>query len=404
MTKTGAGTLTLSGENSYSGGTDLKEGRVAVRQQPRSGHRRARHARRHDAALCRRWADLANPIAFTDAVDPIVDTGPFTATLTGAITGPGDLSKIGSGTLILSGANTYTGATAVTEGTLRAGVSNTFSPASAHSVAAGATLDLAGFSQTRGGPHQRRHCLSHRRYSWHHPHRHRPLRGQQRPPAPGHLPGRQRQRERPAGPQRPRAAASGNTTVQVVNLGGLGALTTGNGIELVSAINGATTTAQSTKDAFALQGGHVDAGAYRIPPAARRCRRCRRELVPALHQHHHPARALQYSPAPAKNLPHRRRLFLLCRLQPRPPIQVPTYRAEVPLFAALPEQLRQSNLAMLGNLHQRIGDDDMKTAAGAKRRGDVSQPAERRAWGRVAQHAAATSSKAAPSAPKAMAA
>ncbi|WP_157103455.1 autotransporter outer membrane beta-barrel domain-containing protein, partial [Variovorax sp. WDL1] len=62
--------------------------------------------------------------------------------------------------------------------------------------------------------------------------------------------------------------ASGRTTVQVVNLGGLGALTTGNGIELVSALNGATTTAQSTKDAFALQGGHVDAGAfeYRLQP------------------------------------------------------------------------------------------------------------------------------------------
>ena len=60
----------------------------------------------------------------------------------------------------------------------------------------------------------------------------------------------------------PQPSASGRTTVQVVNLGGLGALTTGNGIELVSALNGATTTAQSTKDAFALQGGHVDAGAY----------------------------------------------------------------------------------------------------------------------------------------------
>jgi outer membrane autotransporter protein len=57
---------------------------------------------------------------------------------------------------------------------------------------------------------------------------------------------------------------------------------------------------------------------------------------------------------------------------------VPTYRAEVPLFAALPEQLRQGNLAMLGNLHQRLGDDDVKT-------GGTSTPAtgERRAWGRV---------------------
>jgi len=37
---------------------------------------------------------------------------------------------------------------------------------------------------------------------------------------------------------------------------------------------------------------------------------------------------------------------------------VPTYRAEVPLYAALPEQFRQSNLAMVGNLHQRVGDEN----------------------------------------------
>ena len=36
---------------------------------------------------------------------------------------------------------------------------------------------------------------------------------------------------------------------------------------------------------------------------------------------------------------------------------VPAYRAEVPLLAALPEQFRQRNYAMLGNLHQRVGDD-----------------------------------------------
>jgi outer membrane autotransporter protein len=64
-------------------------------------------------------------------------------------------------------------------------------------------------------------------------------------------------------------------------------------------------------------------------------------------------------------------------------IQVPTYRAEVPLFAALPQQLRQGNLAMLGNLHQRGGDDDVKTAAGAPGSAAAPTIGERRAWGRV---------------------
>ncbi|WP_339071788.1 autotransporter outer membrane beta-barrel domain-containing protein [Methylovirgula sp. 4M-Z18] len=51
--------------------------------------------------------------------------------------------------------------------------------------------------------------------------------------------------------------ASGNTNIYVTNTGGLGAQTSGNGILLVSAINGATTAS----NAFAL-GSRVAAGAY----------------------------------------------------------------------------------------------------------------------------------------------
>src|SRR6266404_2961705 len=62
----------------------------------------------------------------------------------------GGLIKIGTGTLTLSGANTYTGPTMVNAGTLQAGAVNAFSSASAFTVASGATLDLAGFDQTVG--------------------------------------------------------------------------------------------------------------------------------------------------------------------------------------------------------------------------------------------------------------
>ena len=63
-------------------------------------------------------------------------------------------------------------------------------------------------------------------------------------------------------PSSPGVPASGRTNVQFANLGGLGALTSGNGIEVITAKNGATTTAQTTKDAFMLAGGQVNAGAY----------------------------------------------------------------------------------------------------------------------------------------------
>ena len=52
--------------------------------------------------------------------------------------------------------------------------------------------------------------------------------------------------------------ASGNTTVHVTNVGGVGAETTGNGIPVVNAISGATTA----PGAFALPAGELRAGAF----------------------------------------------------------------------------------------------------------------------------------------------
>jgi fibronectin-binding autotransporter adhesin len=67
----------------------------------------------------------------------------------GAVTGSGQWSKFGPGTLILSGANTYTGTANVRGGTLQAGSSSAFGtgPVSFDDVA-GAVLDLGGFDVT----------------------------------------------------------------------------------------------------------------------------------------------------------------------------------------------------------------------------------------------------------------
>ncbi|MFD1983074.1 beta strand repeat-containing protein [Mesorhizobium newzealandense] len=61
------------------------------------------------------------------------------------------LNKIGTGTLTLSGLNTYSGATTVSIGTLRAGADHAFSAESVVTVNAGATLNIGAFDQTVAG-------------------------------------------------------------------------------------------------------------------------------------------------------------------------------------------------------------------------------------------------------------
>ena len=75
------------------------------------------------------------------------------ATLQGAIAGTGSLTKQGSGTLTLSVANAYTGATTVSGGTLLLGnVGALGGAAGAVSVASGAVLDLNGLTLTNTNP------------------------------------------------------------------------------------------------------------------------------------------------------------------------------------------------------------------------------------------------------------
>ncbi|WP_025199896.1 autotransporter outer membrane beta-barrel domain-containing protein, partial [Brucella sp. NF 2653] len=69
--------------------------------------------------------------------------------LAGAISGLGDLTKTGAGTLTLSGANSYAGVTTVSAGRLVQGAADAFNAASSrYDVAFGGTLDLGGFDTT----------------------------------------------------------------------------------------------------------------------------------------------------------------------------------------------------------------------------------------------------------------
>jgi outer membrane autotransporter protein len=363
LVKEGTGTTTLTAANSYGGGTALKQGRLNVGNNLALGTGALAMDDGTTLGFAADGLNLANAVVLTGNNDPVIDTGSFSATLSGNITGGGFITKIGSGTLTLSGANSYTGATDVAEGTLKAGATGTFSATSAHTVRSGATLDLAGFSQTVAslansgtvslvGAAPGTTLTVNGAYV-----------GNNGVLRLGTFLGDSTSVSDRLVLNGASASASGRTSVQITQLGGLGALTTGNGIEVVSALNGATTTAQTTRDAFALAGGHVDAGAYEYRLYAADASGAGENWYLRSTTTATTGTGLSAGGTTGGT--------------GTSAVQVPAYRAEVPLLSALPSQVRQADLAMIGNLHQRIGDDDLKAGATA------STDTGRRAWGRV---------------------
>ncbi len=151
LVKTGTGTLVLTGNNSYSGGTQLQEGTLGV------GHDSALGSGvlviSHGATLLATADGVKLSNAVTLAGLSNIDTQANTLTLSGAVADggvAGGLAKLGVGTLVLFGASAYSGPTQVQEGTLRAGKINSLSPRSAVLLNAGTQFDLANFDQAIG--------------------------------------------------------------------------------------------------------------------------------------------------------------------------------------------------------------------------------------------------------------
>lgn len=116
FSKGGAGKLIVSGNNPYSGGTDVSEGTLSLMHNNALG----------TGAVTFNGGSLAfyAPTAMTLANDIVVnssaslDTAQHT-TLSGVLSGAKSLTKVGGGTLTLSGANTFAGGLFVRNGTVR---------------------------------------------------------------------------------------------------------------------------------------------------------------------------------------------------------------------------------------------------------------------------------------------
>ena len=155
----GTGTLLVAVSNAYSGATAINGGVLSISEDANIGTPPITPVADHlsfDGGTLRATSSfelsatrgiLLNAGGGTFDVTASED-GPNVLTYGGVITGGGNLTKIGPGTLVLWGSNAYGGATFVEEGILQAGSTTALSPNSAFTV--NSQLDLNGFSNTIG--------------------------------------------------------------------------------------------------------------------------------------------------------------------------------------------------------------------------------------------------------------
>ncbi|TCR70584.1 autotransporter outer membrane beta-barrel domain-containing protein [Bosea sp. BK604] len=376
LAQIGSGTTVLTAADSYTGGTTIGAGTLQLGAGGTSG------------------SIVGNVTNYGVLAFNRSDT----VTFAGVISGAGSLAQIGSGTTVLTANNSYTGATAVTAGVLAIG--NATSPLAALSgggpvsVAAVATLGgygsvagsvtnagriaaadavpafaggakgnftiagtliNAGLAQVAGSGIGNTLTVSN-------------YVGQNGTVALNTFLGSD-------GSPSDRlvingGTASGGSLLAINNVGGPGAATTGNGILVVDAINGATTN----QAAFSLA-APVAAGAFEYilfhggsTTDSTHNWYLRNNVAPQPSASPPtPGSPLPAPPVAAPGSP---------PLPPPPPAgsaPIPLYRPEVPVYAAVPATVRRLGLAALGTFHQRQGEQSLLTGQGAFSAG----------WGRV---------------------
>jgi autotransporter-associated beta strand protein len=156
LVKTGTGTLTLSGSNTYTGGTVFNAGIVSFSRDDNLGAATGplifnggtlSFANNGSQFLSATRAIALNGDGGT--ID-IANGGSFNAlNVSSTIAGAGGLTKTGPGLLVLAGTNNYGGSTNIVAGELDVGNSHAIPSTSAVTIASGAALGLGG-NQTIG--------------------------------------------------------------------------------------------------------------------------------------------------------------------------------------------------------------------------------------------------------------
>ncbi|MEY2495804.1 MAG: hypothetical protein QOJ45_2296 [Verrucomicrobiota bacterium] len=157
ITLTGAGTgaLVLTGNNTYTGGTTIAAGTIQINSATSLGNQSGTATIGNGIVQATANITTTRNFQLSDANSRIsVDAG-RTFTISGLLSDgatAGTLNKIGTGDLILSGNNTYTGGTTINAGTIRAGSTTAIGPAASAALAFGSgstgKFQLFGFDTT----------------------------------------------------------------------------------------------------------------------------------------------------------------------------------------------------------------------------------------------------------------
>jgi len=172
LVKEGSGVLLLSNSNSFSGGLTLNDGTVRFGNDGANGTGTltlnggtieasgGALSLNESVTVGGNFAvggannlTLSGNMSLGASTRTVTVSNTGVTTFSGIVSGSGGLTKAGAQTLVLSANNTYTGATTVNAGTLRAGVAGTaFGSNSAVTLAnvSGATLDLNNFNTSIG--------------------------------------------------------------------------------------------------------------------------------------------------------------------------------------------------------------------------------------------------------------
>ena len=154
LTKTGAGTLTFSGANSYTGLTTISGGTLAYGANNALSTGAVTLNDASAVLALGTWTDSVGAVTLTDGSITGTGTGTLTSTsgfsvvngtISAILDGSVGFSKSGDGMVTLSGANTYTGITTISGGTLRAANSTALGTNALGTIVnSGATLELVG--------------------------------------------------------------------------------------------------------------------------------------------------------------------------------------------------------------------------------------------------------------------